>query len=207
VIIQTPDQYTAEWWASRRGLPTASHASEIVTPTGKYSAQSRKYMYSLIADSMGHGDEPIEPTPWMLRGLELEPEARALYEFESGQKVKEVGFITNDEITAGCSPDGLMDYWNEADQGWEVVGWEVKCPKCSTHIGWLDAGTLPPYHAPQVHFSMAVMDIDRFVFMSYFPEMKPLIVDVYRDDYTRAVALAIEKFTADLAATKRKLGL
>ena len=83
-------------------------------------------MYSLIADSLGLGEPPMEPTEWMLRGTELEPEARSFYEFETGATVTEVGFITNDDGTAGCSPDGLID---------ESVGWEVKFAPGSSNVG------------------------------------------------------------------------
>jgi len=198
MIIQTPDQYTTDWWESRRGLPTASRADKILTPTGKLSAQSRVYINELIADEMGFGDEPIETTEWMQRGIDLEPEARAFYELATDEIVTQVGFITNDEITAGCSPDGLLD---------RPAGWEVKCPKASTHIGYLLGGELPAYYKPQVHFSMAVTGLKEWIFMSYFPGLDPLIVPVTWDAYTDAAAAAIQGFVAQLQAAREQLGL
>ena len=208
MIIHNMEQYSPEWWSIRKGIPTASCASKIVTPTGNLSVQSRAYMNELIADSLGFGDEPTEPTEWMTRGLELEPEARAFYEFDSGLTVDQVGFITNDEGTAGCSPDGLIvteQPEGEAIKYWS--GWECKCPKASTHIGYLLKGGLPDYYKPQVHFSMAVSGIREWVFVSYFPGLEPLIVSVEWDEYTDKINEAIAGFTENLAAAREKLGL
>ena len=54
-----------------------------------------------------------QPTPhfvnnYTITGIEREPEARELYEFLRSVDVEEVGFITTDDGTAGCSPDGLV---------------------------------------------------------------------------------------------------
>ena len=206
MIIQTCEQYTSEWWSTRRGLPTASCADKILTPTGKLSTQSRQYMNELIADKLGYGDPPMEPTAWMQRGIDLEPDARNLYELLTGQSVKQVGFITNDDITAGCSPDGLIGDVNSMDI-LIARGWEVKCPKASTHIGYLLGGKLPDFYRPQVHFSMAVTGLRHWVFMSYFPEMEPLIVPVVWDDYTDTIDNAIDEFVAQLQAAYSRLKL
>ena len=195
--IHTMPQYSDEWWQVRLGLPTASCADKIVTPTGKLSAQSKGYMYSLIADSLGLGEPPIDPTEWMLRGTELEPEARSFYEFETGSTVDEVGFITNNDGTAGCSPDGLIG---------EALGWEVKCRKASTMIGYLINGGLPPYYKPQIHFSMAVTGLKQWTFMAYHPDLAPLIVPVEWDSYTDNVAKAIDQFIKDIAEARTALG-
>ena len=210
MIIHSMEQYGDEWWSIRKGIPTASCASKIVTPTGNLSVQSRAYMNELIADSLGFGDEPTEPTEWMTRGLELEPEARAFYEFDSGLTVDQVGFITNDEGSAGCSPDGLIIPLIElalTEGTPNATGWEFKCPKASTHIGYLLKGGLPDYYKPQVHFSMAVSGIREWVFVSYFPGLEPLIVSVEWDEYTDKINEAIAGFTENLAAAREKLGL
>jgi hypothetical protein len=72
-------QRSDEWFAIRCGIPTASSADKILTPTGNLSKQSEPYLNRLLADRAGYGDAPMEPTEWMLRGIELEPEARALF--------------------------------------------------------------------------------------------------------------------------------
>lgn len=193
------EQYSPDWWKAREGLPTSSCADKILTPTGKLSAQSKGYINTLIAERLGFGDEPIEPTEWMQRGTLLEEDARAFYEFDTGLTITQVGFITNDDGTFGCSPDGLI----EKDD--EQIGWETKCPKASTHIGYLLANELPAYYKPQVHSSMAVSGLKKWVFMSYFPGLDPLIVHVDWDEYTDKVSAAIDDFVAQLNAANERL--
>ena len=44
----------------------------------------------------------------MERGIELEPLAREIYELRTGNKVAQIGFVTDDDISkvGGASPDG-----------------------------------------------------------------------------------------------------
>ena len=191
------EQMTPEWFALKRGIPSSSKAGKILTPTGKLSGQSEGYLDQLLAERAGYGDEPCESTGWMERGLDLEPEARALFELEAGLDVQQVGWITNDAGTAGCSPDGLVDY----------AGLEIKCPKASTHIGYLRAGVMPKAYLPQVHFSMAVTGLTKWYFMSYFPGLDPLIIQVTADRYTDQVTVAIAEFIERLAEESERFGL
>ncbi len=199
MIVHDMDQYSPEWWEIRKGIPTASAAAKILTPTGKLSTQSRTYINELIADSLGLGDPPIDPTEWMQRGTLLEPEARKFYAFANDCSVDEIGFITNDEGTAGCSPDGMIDE--------RQIGWEVKCPKASTHIGYLQSPDLPAFYRPQVHMSMALSLVTDWIFMSYHPDLKPLVVKVQWDDYTTKVYEALTAFIENLHSTRASLGL
>lgn len=195
-------QLSPEWFALKSGIPSASSADKILTPGGALSAQSEAYLNRLLAERAGFGDPPMEPTEWMQRGIELEPEARALFEFETGLEVQPVGFITNDESTAGCSPDGLILTNIDVRHGFEV-----KCPKASTHYGYLRAGILPPHYKPQVHFSMAITPLTKWFFMSYYPGLDPLIITVEHDEYTDKVSAAITEFTARLAKESKRFGL
>ena len=102
------EQYSNEWWAARRGLPTASGFGKILTATGKPSAQAQRYLYELCADVRAPDENKIEPTEWMQRGTLLEAEARDWYSLHQNAEVEQVGFIINDENTLGCSPDGLL---------------------------------------------------------------------------------------------------
>lgn len=200
MIIHRCEQLSDDWFALKTGLPSASKADKILTPTGKLSAQSAGYINELLAERAGYGDDAMEPTEWMLRGINLEPEARDLFEFETGLTVDQVGFVTNDDGTAGCSPDGLI-----LDSDNVTAGFEVKCPKASTHIGYLLGRELPAYYRPQVHYSMAVTGLNHWWFMSYFPGLDPLIIEVERDDYTEKVAEAVTGFIERLAEAATEL--
>jgi hypothetical protein len=191
------EQYSEDWWSARRGVPTASGFGKLLTPTGKPSTQAKGYMYSLIAECVTPEDEErFEPTEWMERGKLLEEEARDWYSMRQGKAVEQVGFILNDDGIAGCSPDGLIS---------DDCGLEVKCPKASTHVGYLLNGKLPPIYAPQVHGSMWVTGFSKWIFISYHPAFRPLVVTVKRDDYTKQVGVAVTKFAKDLATAKARI--
>jgi len=206
MIIHKMEQYSPEWWEIRKGIPTASRASDLITAkTGVLSASAGPYINELIADRLGLGEPPKDPTEWMIRGTELEPEARRFFTFETGLPVREVGFITNDDGTAGASPDSLV-LVDENDTTRFRAGLEIKCPMAKTHIGYLLNGGLADYYKQQVHFSLALTGLDVWYWMSYHPELEPLIVPVKRDDYTVKVEQAIAGFIADHKRAMTKLG-
>lgn len=194
IIYDDIEQMSPEWFALKAGVPSASNADKILTPGGKLSTQSEGLINALIAERLGYADDPIEPTEWMLRGIGLEAEARDLFAFETGLSPRKVAWITNDAGTAGCSPDALADLRSV------TVGIEIKCPKASTHIGYLRGDELPSYYAPQVHWSMAVTGLKEWYFMSYYPGLDPLIKPVKADEYTAKIAKAVEEFSGKLEA-------
>jgi len=201
IIYDKIKQRSDEWYAIKLGIPSASESNKILTPTGKLSSQSWGYMCQLIADKKGFPEPPKEPTEHMLNGIERESEARALFEFETGLTVAEVGFVTTDDGTAGCSPDGLI-----FEDGIPVAGFETKSPMAKTQISYLLKGGLPDFYRPQVHWSMAVTGLKRWWFMSYFPgPIDPLILPIEADDYTEKVKDAMKEFTDKLEIESRKL--
>ncbi len=199
---QEAAQLSEKWFALNRGIPSASNASKILTPTGALSKQSDGYLNRLLAERAGFGDEPMEPTDWMTRGIDLEPEATAAFEFETGLELTPVSWVTNSAGTAGCSPDGLI-YENTTP----VAGFEGKAPKASTHYGYLRAGVLPSFYRCQIHFSMAVTGLRKWYFQSYYPGLAPLIVEVKADSYTDKITVAIAEFTARLAEESKRFNL
>ncbi len=173
-----------------------SSCGKIITPkTAKLSAQSRQYMCELIAEPISQEEEEqFEPTSWMLRGAELEEEAAAWYEMKHNCDLTQVGFVTNDEGTLGCSPDRFR----------KKYGLEIKCPKASTHVGYMLNGVLPDYYKPQVHGSMFITGLP-WVFISYHPDFDPLVVSVKPDDYTEKVGKTLTQFVKELSAARNKL--
>lgn len=188
------EQYSPEWWSTRCALPSASRAGEILTPTGRASASADKYLAELVADSLGYQeiDDDLQ-SYWMARGSILEAEARDYFELQTGRSVRQVGLLTNDEGTACCSPDGLID---------DETGWEVKCPMPKNHIMYVLAGELPKIYLPQVHFSMAVSGLKKWYFGSYHPEIEPFGIMVEWDDYTDKMAAALAAFIDKLQKAK-----
>lgn len=198
MIILDMEQGTEEWLQARMGIPTASAFDRIFTASFKPSAQSNAYMGGLLAEHLtGKRPDNFE-TEWTIRGHELEPSARRLYEAVSGNAVEEVGVVYRDEAKdRSCSPDGLID---------RTHGLEIKCPKLENHIGYVLDGVLPRKYAPQVHGSMYITDLDSWDFFSYHPDFRPLLVRVERDEkIDKAIGKCLDAFCEKLANEKAKI--
>ena len=191
------EQGSVDWWLARKGIPTASQFDRILTPkTGKYSASAEEYICELIADGMmGGPPQGIEgyTSKAMQDGIDTEPEARRWYAFERDAHVQQVGFCLTDDGRFGCSPDGLV-----GDDG----GLELKCPMLKTHIKYLSAGTLPAEYKCQVHGSLIVTERAWWDFVSYAPNLPPLLVRVEPDTFTEQLRAAMETFWTQLEHAK-----
>jgi len=171
--VSTHKQGSDEWFAERLGIPTASMYSKIITSTGTPSASASTLMNELLAEwYVGKTVDQWEGNDWTIRGNELEPEARKLYSFITGNDVEEVGFCTMPGILTGASPDGLV-----SDSG--LV--EIKCPKASTMIKYMLANKLPTTYKQQVHGQLWVTGRKWCDFMAHHPDFEPFIIHVKRD--------------------------
>src|SRR5690606_19252020 len=123
-------QGTQEWEMARLGIPTASQADRILTPSRlQPAAAAREYLHQLLAEWLiGYPIEWSASSQYMQRGTDLEAEARAAYELEMGVDVQQVGLCVTDDSMIGGSPDGLVG---------DVGGVEIKCPAIHMHIGYL----------------------------------------------------------------------
>lgn len=192
-------QYDIKWWEVRRGVPTASEFSNIITPgKGEYSTASSTYACQLVADYYDsfYGMQEEYVSVAMRNGTEMEPRVRKFYEFHRDCEVTEVGFCLSDDGRFGCSPDGLV-----GDEG----GTEIKSPKLSTQIKYLDKGVLPPEYKPQVHASLWITGREWWDFLSYAPGLPELLIRVTPDDYTKKLAECADKFWEDYQALKKKI--
>lgn len=167
------EQNSQEWLDARKGVVTASAFSKVITPAkGDKSTSAKSYMYELIAEKLGATNESYS-NEWTERGHELEDMARSTFEFVTDLKVDLAGMIKTDCGKIGCSPDGLIG---------EDGGLEIKCPKASTHVKYLIDGNLPLEYKTQVQGSMMVSERKWWYFMSYHPELPPLILKIERDE-------------------------
>lgn len=187
MIVHDVKQGSADWFAVRLGIPTASEFHRILTPTGKQSAQARPYAFRLATERLLNRPlESIDHLEWVERGKILEPEAARAYEIITGETTRPVGFITSDDGRMGCSPDRLV----VGAQG----GLEIKCPAPQTHLAYLIDGLGPDYR-PQVQGQMLVADLEYVDFFSYHPEMPPARIRTFRDpDYIAALRASLLDF-------------
>lgn len=189
------EQRSPEWFEARKGVPSASDFDKIVTSTGTPSKQRTKYMYQLAGEKLGAIIEDSYQNATMIRGVELESEARLLYEI-AREPVKEVGFCIN-ERGFGASPDGLV-----GEEG--LI--EIKCPTLAVHVEYLLKGELPVEYLQQVQGQMLVTDRKWNDFVSYYPGIKSLIVRVNRDDvFLGLLRKELDIFIKELDEVVKKL--
>lgn len=201
MLINYCEQGTPEWYAARRGLATASEFDKIITSKGAASKQRTAYLHKL-AGAYFAGEEAGYENEWMKRGKEMEAEAVALYEFETGNEAHAVGLVYKAGLEGvSCSPDSLIE------TGSELGGLEVKCPAPHTHVEYVMGGKLPGKYFHQVQGSMWVTGLPWWDFISYHPNMRPLIVRATPDpDYFAALDTAVPKFLDDLSAIIEQVG-
>lgn len=170
-------QGTNSWFQARLGIPTASEFGKIITPSKlEPSKQADTYINKLVAEWLrGKPDESFQ-SDWMKRGIEVEEEARDFYAFHTDAEVKQVGFCLVDTKMYGCSPDGLVE------SAFGPGGLEVKCPSPGVHVGYLLANKVPTEYRLQILGSILTTGRDWWDFISYHPDMKPVIVRTYRKD-------------------------
>lgn len=194
-------QGSEEWFAMRKGRPTASRFSDIITAkTGELSKSAKAYMCELIAECFCPEYVNFMGNSWTDRGIELEPEARAAFIERTGANVQQVGFCTRDDGIVGCSPDGLLVAPNDD----YVAGLEIKCPSPKTHVEYVLAGELPDEYKQQVHGGMAVTGLNQWHFFSYYPGLKPLHLVILADSYTAKLSAALDQFLLDYRDAREK---
>lgn len=190
-------QRSPEWFQLRCGIPSASNLDKILTTTGKVSTQKTKYLYQLAGEAIAGEQEESYQNAAMLRGIELEAEARAFYELINDVKIGEVGFCIHDDIDFGASPDGLV-----GDDG--LI--EIKCPKLATHVAYLVDNILPTEYFQQVQGELFATDRLWADFISYYPAIKPFIIRVERDDqFMSSMKRELPIFNRELKEIIRKV--
>ena len=192
------EQGSEEWLAARLGIPTATGFENIVTATGKKSASYIKYMAELIEESILGGGDTFK-SGFMERGNQLEPQARAAYEFLTGNDVIQVGGVyLNEDREVMVSPDGLIPSLKK--------GLEIKCPKMSTHIRYLLEGGVPAEYVIQVQANLWVTGYETWDFVSYCPEYQKqtlyLFTDARDEKLMKAFDEHIPQFVKTLKAYK-----
>ena len=182
-------QGSDSWLKSRAGLPTASNFSKIITTKGQPSKQRTKYLYQLAAERVTGKKTETYQSAAMTRGIEMEAEARMVFEMEAEVEVEQVGFCLSDCGRYGFSPDGLT----------ETYGLEIKCPESHTHVEYLLGNKLPTTYFQQVQGSLFISGLSSWFFYSYYPDLPPLTVMVFPDeDFHEALADELDRFCDQL---------
>lgn len=161
-------QGSPAWIAARLGKLTASRIGDAIarTKTGPAAVRTA-YMAELMVERLTGQPAPVYVTPAMQWGTDVEPQARAAYEWIGDCEIVSAGFVEHPHITmSGCSPDGLV-----GDDG--MV--EFKCPTTATHLETLLSGQVPAKHLPQIMWQMACTGRTWCDFVSYDPRLPELM--------------------------------
>ena len=119
------EQRTPEWFEARKGKMTSSNSATIAS-NGK---GLETYIYEILASKYSRNDEEKYLSIDMQRGIDLEDQARNVYDIEY-ETVEQVGLIDYNEYFSS-SPDGLVG---------KDGGIEIKCPNSSNFFRLLVNG-------------------------------------------------------------------
>jgi YqaJ-like viral recombinase domain len=184
-------QGSLEWYAARRGIPTASMFQTILA-----GGEGRKtYLYKLAGERLSNEDPEPYNNAAMERGRRMEPVIRADYEFKADVEVQQVGFIRNRKT--GCSPDGLV-----GDDG--VVEFKSTAPHIL--IPMLEAGRFPNKFLAQCQGALMITGRKWCDLVVFWPQMPRLCMITRRnEDYISELRDAINVFDLELRRLVERL--
>jgi putative phage-type endonuclease len=192
----TDEQRTAEWFQARVGKATASRFKDVMAKlkNGSPAAARINYLVDIATERLTKSATPHYSNSAMQWGVTHEASARIVYEQRRQLQVEETGFIQHEELDAGASPDGLVD--------WDGLI-EIKCPyNSSVHVmTWMDG--MPEDHVAQVQGQLWITGRQWCDFISFDPRMPPAL-QLYverigrNDSYIAGLETEIRKFLIDV---------
>lgn len=197
------EQGSQEWIERRLGRVTASRVADVLATikTGE-SASRKNYRMELVCQRLTGQREEGYTNSHMERGIELEPLARAAYEFKTGVTVTEIGFVDHPSIEmSGASPDGLVGLYGLV---------EIKCPTAANHVETLLSGKAPTKYIAQMQWQMACTGARWCDFVSYCPavgdNLALFVVRVERDnEYIAETEKAVKLFLTEVSDLTKQL--
>jgi YqaJ-like recombinase protein len=171
-------QYSSEWWALRMGRPTASCFDKIVQSDGSPSKSMKKYATRLANELLaGEKLDAWAGNESTRRGMFLEDDARREYSVVYDVDCKQVGFITDDAETYGCSPDFLVG---------EDGGGQIKCINGDDHsaaiLRYQTKGDFEPGYIQQCQGEMLVTERKWWDLIFWHPALPMLVIRLERDE-------------------------
>jgi len=142
IVHKDFNQGSEEWFKIRLGRFGSTDAQAVASNgRGLDTLCYQKVAEIIIGQPQeSYTNENIE------RGIKLESMARSVYEIETGNLVKQVGYLeVNERI--GCSPDGLVG---------KKGGVEIKCPNDTNYIRYLCEGKVDSKYMWQVQFFLYI---------------------------------------------------
>ncbi|WP_192483197.1 MULTISPECIES: lambda exonuclease family protein [Cysteiniphilum] len=189
--IHNFEQNSEEWFACRLGKLTASNMQIIMgdgdTREAIIQSKAAEVLTGVLDDSQHFKSKD------MVRGNELEDDARMRYSEVYSVEVETFGFIELDEFV-GVSPDGLS----------KNGGLEIKCPNNKNYLNQIVNGEreILELYKTQCQMSIWVAEREWWDYVIYNPNFSHDIHRwrIYRDDlYIERIKQAVERAKADIA--------
>lgn len=192
------EQGTPQWHQKRKTAITGTMLKGLMGTA--YARQEA--MYEAIANRLTVGVDDGYENP-MERGTRLEPNAIAMFEFETKKSVEAIGFCESDDNEAiAQSPDG---YIRDTDDT-EAV--EVKCMGGKNHIKmWLTNEVPKDYYWQVIQYFVVNDKLQKLYFVGYNPDIPthPLhTIEIQRSELEGDIKRAMESqkvFIQELEAT------
>lgn len=218
------DQGSESWFEARRGLPTASQFSVVMSEGRADGTMPNALIDALVKE--GCSSAQLAAAVKAAKKKNANPAAtRAKYLRELAGEVLTGELsetFSNDHMARGSEQeaDARRLYAFHADAEPQLVGFvrntiagcspdslvgnngglEIKSALAHIQIDRLFKDALPPEHKAQVQGNLWICEREWWDFMSYCPKLPPLIKRVYRDEpYIAKLATAVRQFNEELA--------
>lgn len=190
--VHNMQQGTAEWFAVRRGIPTASMFKAVLAK-GKGLTRA-SYMRFLAGEIITGEPGEVFRNEAMERGNTMEPQARQQYADITGYDPEQVGFITNGR--KGGSPDSLIG---------ENGLLEIKTNKPSVLGEYLDEGIFPSEYKAQCQGNLWIAEREWIDLYCYWPKFPVFIKRAHRDEeFIQRLSDEIDRFNDELDEMVRR---
>jgi len=168
-IYDELEQKSEEWLKVRLGKFGSTDAQAVAAGGGGLTTR----VFEKVAELIIGQPKAHYTNADMERGIELEPMARSAYEIETGNAVKQVGYIELDSCVGG-SPDGLV-----GDDG--LV--EIKCPSNTNFIRFAFTRKIKSAYVWQMQHLMYISDRKWCDFVAFNEKLdRIIIIRVERDE-------------------------
>jgi predicted phage-related endonuclease len=197
-LIVHAEQRSEEWFEARLGRVTGSMAANVWDKTAKglRTAGWINYQDQLLAEMMtGMSADSVFVNFEMQRGIDLEPVARRALSKHIGATIRETGFLAHKTLRAGASLDGDIDDFRA------VV--ELKCPKTTTQLRYIEAGNLPDTYMGQCLHNLYVTGAEVLYFGSFDDRLPPHLQLFVKE--MRAQDMPLEEYDRDITAFLKQL--
>lgn len=189
-IFDVP-QNSPEWWAAKRGLPSASDFATVMAKgrDGGSSVTRKTLLYKLAGEILTEEVRDSFSNAHTDRGHEWEDEIRRDYAFATDLPVVQVGFVRNGR--KGCSPDALV-----GDNG--IL--EIKTALNHILIEKALRNTFPAEHVAQCQGNLWITEREWIdLWMAAHPRLPLFQKRAYADEvYHHKLAKAVDLFNEEL---------